>query len=375
MRPLQTAVGIDISDSSLGIAVVQSRFGKLRLVNSEEIGGFPELSENAQEAAVADLAGKYGLGRARVFLTIPRRKGLSRQIELPVEVGAQMSSAVALQIESLSPWPSEEVYWGYAAENPNRNAKTISVLVGIIPRSILDPYLELFRSAGVLLSGVSLAGIAQAHALILARPNARDEARALLLDSGDGSGVYTPAMSAALLGLQDSGFKVNVMPVRDRYRHNHLRMVPTYVLIALLLLMGGALILREPYQWTVYGASLESEIELLKPAVAEVSAKEEALQKATTDYEALRSRVETYDGNLEALRELARLLPPDCWISSYSAQGRIVTLAGFAQSSSAVQKALEESPLFEDVQFSSPVVRDASGKDRFSIKAALGSTP
>ena len=51
------------------------------------------------------------------------------------------------------------------------------------------------------------------------------------------------------------------------------------------------------------------------------------------------------------------------------------SVAGFAQSSSVVQKALEESPLFEDVQFSSPVVRDASGRDRFSIKAALGSTP
>jgi Tfp pilus assembly protein PilN len=201
--------------------------------------------------------------------------------------------------------------------------------VGIIPRTVLDPFLTLFRFAGVLLSGATLSGITQ----------------------------------------------VNVIPANDRYRHNHLRMVPTYALIALLLLMGGALILREPYQWSVYGASLESEIESLKPAVAEVSAKEDALQKATTDYEALRSRVETYDSNLEALRELARLLPLDCWISSYSAQGRIVTLGGFAQSSSAVQKALEESPLFEDVQFSSPVVRDPSGKDRFSIKASLGSTP
>lgn len=329
MMPFQTLVNIEIADSSLRIAVVQARFGKQRLVSSEAIGGFTELSESAQNAAVVDLAQKYGLQRARVFLTIPRQFGLSRQVELPVEVGDQLGSAVALQIESLSPWPSEEVYWGYAAERPSRDAKTISVVVGIIPRTVLDPFLSLFRSAGILLSGATLFGVTQ----------------------------------------------VNVIPANDRYRHNHLRMVPTYALIALLVLMGGALILRELYQWTVYGASLESEIESLKPAVAEVSAKEEALQKATTDYEALRSRVETYDSNLEALLDLARLLPPDCWISGYSAQGRIVTLAGFAQSSSAVQKALEESPLFEDVQFSSPVVRDASGKDRFSIKAALGRTP
>ena len=139
--------------------------------------------------------------------------------------------------------------------------------------------------------------------------------------------------------------------------------------------MGAALVLREPYQWSVYGAALGSEIDSLKPAVAEVSAKEDAFRKATTDYETLRSRVETYDSNLEGLLELAHLLPLDCWISSYSAQGRTVTLGGFAQSASAVQKILEESPWFEDVQFSSPVVRDASGKDRFNIKATVGRTP
>jgi len=375
MLPLQTAAGIDVTDSSLGIAVVQSRFGKLHVVSSEEISGFKQLSEDAQKAAIEDLARKYGLARARVFLTIPRSFGLSRQIELPVEVGGQLSSAVALQIESLSPWPSEEVYWGYAAEKPGRNAKTISVLVGIIPRSMLDPFLALFRSAGVSLSGASLAGIAQAHALMLAKPNAGDEARALVLEPGGDAGGHPSAMSAAVLGLKDSAFRVNVIPERDRYRHNHLRLVPTYALITLLALMGGALVLREPYQWSVYGASLDSEIETLKPAVMEVSEKEEALRKATTDYEALRARVETFDSNLEALRELSRLLPLDCWISSYSTQGRNITLGGFAQSASAVQKALAESPLFEDVQFSSPVVRDASGKDRFSIKAALGRTP
>jgi general secretion pathway protein L len=329
MLPIQTTVGIDITESDLRIEVVQSRFGKSRLVSSQEIAGFAELSENAQQAAIADLAGNYGLGRARVFLTIPRRFGLSRQIELPVEVGNQLGSAVALQIESLSPWPSEEVYWGYAAEQAKRDAKTISVLVGIIPRSVLDPYLSSFKSAGVLLSGATLSGVPQ----------------------------------------------VNVIPALDRYRRDHVRLAPTYALVTLVLLMGAALVLREPYQWSVYGASLQSEIDALKPEVAEVSAREDELAKASADYEALRSRIETYDSNLEALRALARFLPPDCWISAYNAQGRNVTLSGFAQSASAVQKALEESPLFEDVQFSSNVMRDATGKDRFSIKAILGATP
>jgi Tfp pilus assembly protein PilN len=120
---------------------------------------------------------------------------------------------------------------------------------------------------------------------------------------------------------------------------------------------------------------LDAEIEALKPGVDAVLAQEEKLSQMTAAYQVLQARVDTHDSNLEALLDLARVLPPDCWLSSYSSQGRSVTLSGFAQSASAVQKVLEESPVFEDVQFSSPVTRDATGRDRFSIKASLGVAP
>jgi Tfp pilus assembly protein PilN len=173
-------------------------------------------------------------------------------------------------------------------------------------------------------------------------------------------------------GLGDSAFGVNLIPVAERYRSNPLQFVPTYALAGLLVLLGVAALFRAPNQRHVYASSLDAEIEALKPQVAEVLAQEENLSQTTAAYQVLQARVETHDSNLEALLELARVLPPDCWISGYSSQGRSVTISGFAQSASAVQKVLEESPVFEDVQFTSPVTRDATGRDRFSVKASVG---
>jgi Tfp pilus assembly protein PilN len=390
MRPVQTTTGIQLTDSALRVAVVQVRFGKFRLLRSDTIEGFAALSPEGKQSAVAALIKQLKLRRIPAFLTVPRQMGICRQIELPVEVGDRVGSAVGLQLESLSPWSADEVYWGYSVNPPAKNDKSIKVAVAIVPRSVLEPILEVFKSAGLPLSGAGLSGMAEAHASVVSGKMTVEEARSFvfgrpadLLDQGNvvslsienagkAATAELGAVVAAILGLGSSAFGVNLIPTAARYRRNPLQLVPTYVLCGLLVLLGVAALFRAPYQWHVYASSLDAEIEALKPEVDAVLAQEEKLGQTTTAYQALQARVGGHDFNLEALLELARVLPPDCWIASYNSQGGSVTLSGFAASASAVQKVLEESPVFEDVEFSSPVTRDAAGKDRFSIKASIG---
>ena len=109
MGPLRTTTGIEITDSALRIASVQSHFGGYRVLRFDQIEGFAGLSEKEKINAVATLAGKHAVYKARTFLTIPRRMGVCRQVELPAEVGDRVGSAIALQIESLGPWAADEV--------------------------------------------------------------------------------------------------------------------------------------------------------------------------------------------------------------------------------------------------------------------------
>jgi hypothetical protein len=64
-------------------------------------------------------------------------------------------------------------------------------------------------------------------------------------------------------------------------------------------------------------------------------------------------------------------LPASAWLGTYSYQDGNVSLSGFADSAAEVQKVLEDSPVFKDVQFTSSLTRDQSGKDRFNLRASI----
>src|SRR5436189_3695826 len=74
-------------------------------------------------------------------------------------------------------------------------------------------------------------------------------------------------IATALLALKDSAFKSNLVPPDQRYRESQLRLIPTYVLLALLLLLGLASLVRDPYQNIGYSSRLQSEIQKIAPQV------------------------------------------------------------------------------------------------------------
>jgi general secretion pathway protein L len=372
MTLFQTTVGIDIAASGLRIAAVQSRIGGFHLTRFEEVTGFSSMSDAGKADTIRELTQKYNLRQARLFLTLSRELGICREIELPIEAADRVRSAASLQVESLSPWPADEVYWDCATLESAaalKGDKTFRVTICIVPRIVLDPLRRVFAGAGVSLAGVTLARTSTVGADEENPPNSAVSGMETI------SEAKMSAVDAALQGFSKAGATLNLIPADERFRRSHLQYAVTYALVAALLLLAVLWVVRAPYQWSVYGAELDSEIEKLKPDTNEVAAKEAALDQAKASYETLRTRIESRDFNLEALQEIARVLPADGWISSYGAQGRTVTLSGFAQSASAVQKVLEESPLFEGVQFTSPVTRDPSGKDRFTLRAMAGATP
>src|SRR4051794_36858695 len=106
-----TTIGIEISAKMLRIAAIQQRLSRRRLVFTDEVPGFPGLSVEDQRLAITNLATKHKISPGRVFLTLPRDRGIVRQVEFPAEIGANLRSAVSLQIEALSPWAPHEIYW------------------------------------------------------------------------------------------------------------------------------------------------------------------------------------------------------------------------------------------------------------------------
>ena len=437
----KTALGLEISGKDLRIAVVRSAMGRLRFMRSFEINGFADLTSEEQGAAIGNLIKQQKLPSSRVHLSLPRNNGIVRQIEFPVEVQDSLKSAVSLQIETLCPWPVQDIYWDFSYEAPKKKSKNITVTIVIIPRATLDPWIEFFKSVGLPLSGASLSSISCAHGiralwadekatlildceegyvegcvvqashlasvtqagdnmetaikgvaerlLSLGRVNSPEDARFIMY--GNSASMLEPfdrvalpienakiedsdrfgAIAAALNGLKKTAFHSNLIPRDMRYRQNQMQLIPTYVLLVLGILLGIALAVRGPYQSMVYASMLEAEIQKIAPDVREASVQEAELNKLSEKYRTLAADFAQRDNNLEVLREFSRSLPPTAWITNYAYQDGIVTISGFATSASEVQKVLEDSNLFKDVQFTSSVTRDNGGKDRFTLKASI----
>ena len=140
----------------------------------------------------------------------------------------------------------------------------------------------------------------------------------------------------------------------------------------LALCLGAALLVREPYQNTVYASKLDAEIRKVAPQVREVAGQETELNSLSGKSRALTTQLGSRDYNLEALRELSRILPASAFLVSYGYQDGVVTISGFAKSASEIQNVLENSAVFKGVEFTNSVTRDSTGKDRFTMKMIAG---
>ncbi len=119
-----------------------------------------------------------------------------------------------------------------------------------------------------------------------------------------------------------------------------------------------------------------------RSALRQISSRIEEIKDASKEFAASKKELETLDGKISfllefsnrknhkirVLTELSRVLPKDAYLTSVSADEKgKVEIEGFARRAADIVGPLEDSPLFEAVEFTSPVtVRD--GRERFSLR-------
>ena len=437
----RTVVGVDVAGLDLRVARLRASLGKLRLISAFEVEGFERLDAAARKEELKKIGERHQLQGSRVFLSLSGESSIARQLEFPIEAAGDLQSAVELQIESLSPWPVDEVYWDLAWKHPARGEKKLRVTVAIATRENLNQWVDLFSHAGLPLTGVSVSTVSWGHAatrlwpgtagtmllnlqsdyvegafvrgesmvstrmtgdvpgrdrarqvathlMSVGRVSAPDEIRMLTYgDDADGLDSDNPllpiegataestlsfgAIAAALGGLGRSSFSLNLVPEALRFRSNQLQLVPTYIGMVLVVLALIGLSVREPYQWSTYAAQLDAAIAEVASEAATVTDQETELNALSDRYRALNVHLNGRDRTLEALDALVGALPLDSWVTSFSISGPDVTIAGFSSGAADVQRRVEETELFENAEFTSSVVRDDVGRDRFTLRFAI----
>src|SRR6266568_2740647 len=132
----KSSVGVEIAGRVLRLAVLRSSIGKLRLLATHRIAGFLDLDEEAKKKAIRTLVRNSRIPGLRVYLTLPREHGIVRQVDLPSEMAQKLAEVVRLQVETLSPWPLQEIYWDFGQEPQKKSRKLITITI----RSFRGPF-------------------------------------------------------------------------------------------------------------------------------------------------------------------------------------------------------------------------------------------
>lgn len=153
------AVGIDLSYHSLRAVELIQRRGSLSLgrVVTRSIPKGAIYSENIEaneelKKVLVDLRKEFGFSLVRA--TLPEDKAYIFKITLPNVPYAQLREAITFQLEENIPLSPDEVVFDYAVlpqSVPDAQAivQNVEVVVAAFPKKVVEGYVQLFESAGL----------------------------------------------------------------------------------------------------------------------------------------------------------------------------------------------------------------------------------
>ncbi len=115
---------------------------------------------------------------------------------------------------------------------------------------------------------------------------------------------------------------------------------------------------------------LEKKLVIVRQEAEKLSGIRKQNQALIEHFATLSEQVHEQSVTIDLLKELTELIPQDTWLRSLAIRGRKIHLSGTSSSATTVVKALEDSPLFKEVHFDSPVVKKGSS-ETFKIIVGL----
>src|SRR4030042_6342141 len=154
-----TAFSLDLSDLSIKLAWLKKTGQQLSLVsfNRQEIkDGVIERGAIKKETELIELIKKTvieakgeKIKTRHCIVSLPETESYIRVIQLPKIKDEEISEAIKWEMEANIPVPLDKIYFDWQVVTGEGSASDhISVLIGALPKILVDPYLEVIKKAG-----------------------------------------------------------------------------------------------------------------------------------------------------------------------------------------------------------------------------------
>lgn len=393
----QECIGVQIQEDSVALGCVRGSLAGFRLAAFELYRQEPEMPLPERLEAVgnliADFRKSHGIGKAPLFMGLPERDTVFKEIELPLTVRESLESTLRYELERYLPLSASEVWHDLQILSEDRANNRMVVLLAVVKREVAEHYFDFCRSSEGGVSGIGTRRSALANCLYYAerseagnRGNGkypafaawktqRESEQEAPLQSLQGIRIDNLAQAApfglALAGLWKVPLRINLLRPELRRRPNRLGYYAMGVLSALALLSalawGGSYLLRE----RMLLRNTEKELQQLSQQMKQIDA---VNRKTAVLEERLRelNRIRNPNGRtLEIIRELTQIIPETVWVNDFIYEKGRIEIYGFAEKASDLIPMIESSPLFQDVTFLSAITKDQEGKEKFRIGISL----
>lgn len=379
------SLGIDIQDDRLVLAYCKGAGKKAKLASwfvypLEKGKPIAERLDAARELASGFIE-ENGISGVAVYVGIPAGLSISRDIGFPLAVKENLSATLKYEMEKYIPVPAGDLYFDHFVLSEDGAANRMNTLLVAAKRKELEPYIGFANSLesgvfGIEPDSTALANFL-AHRLGADCPPPSD-----LLKSAANREIETavedlpsPELAAAfglgLKGLGNAVIQINLLPDEFRKKPGRAGYYLMIFLAALALLTGiawgGSHLVRQ----RMVLRELQARNENFSTEIKKYDNTLESIDDLGKRIDYLNSLRLEHTPLLDILRELARLIPDSAWVRNFVLAKDDIRLTGSAESASELIPLLEDSPLFQDVKFLSPITRGPDGKEKFKIGLKL----
>jgi len=261
-----------------------------------------------------------------VLLRLPQTAVLERNVVLPLAAERDPERVLGYEMESLTPFAADEVFWGYEVEERDRARARLVLRLTVVPRAAVAALIDLLAGLGgrpKLLEASTPGGV-----------------RSIKLSHEDAAGARTLFFKRVL------GAAVAAL--------------------ALLVLVSPFL------RQTLELADLHDRLDGMAPRVKQAEALRREIGGAGAGNDAVAAETKRLGDALEGLAAITDILPDDSYLTEFTMRERKMTLSGLSASAPRLISGLSADTRIRNPAFTAPVTKSETNHlDVFSIRAEL----
>lgn len=263
------------------------------------------------------ILGDINPSQMQVSLQLPPEQALRKVVDLPAAAEENLREVLAFEMDRLTPFAADAVYYDVRVRSRDPEAKRIKVELMVLPHAAVDQTVEQLRRIGV-------------PPDVLTLPRSR---------SDGGTGAWRLSLS----GLGNGRRRLVSAPA-------------LLFVLAAVLFVAGVFVSLDRLRGRAQ--DLDQQIAVARTGAEEGRRLQEQIDKLSSEGNFIVDRKRARAPVVEVLNELSRVLPDDTWLYRLRLMGDELQVFGYSPNASAMIGLIENSPLFSNAQFRAPLTRD-----------------